>query len=355
MKFTPAFITSGSNVETDPTVWAALTNTGQFKISIDGTEQTINPDFSGVTTMSAVASAIQTAIRTATSGSETCEYNDFEKLVIKSGITTRSSSISHTSSPASGTDISGAGADDWLDMDSGNGIITNVGTSEGMDLEDIEKAVKLELFDDEDDTTMSDNWFIHTLNKGYRLALERIKKIYPAFFITNCTAFDITADNDNLQQIFTFEELGITNCLTVERVVYTPDGAAYNDDEYLIKMTVFDEKTNETHLRWYRAADKIIFRGVSDDVDNVKIYYSQRKPSLVADTDRPDFPDNDFDDILADYIIAMWYKKEATEVDYRPFLEDFYRRLQEMIDRTLPANEPFTPDVLMEDGIPSCY
>ena len=65
-------LVGGTSAETTAATWAALTSTGWFQISIDGTEYDINPDFTGDTTMAHVATTIQTAIRARWQYSLTC-------------------------------------------------------------------------------------------------------------------------------------------------------------------------------------------------------------------------------------------------------------------------------------------
>lgn len=121
--YTPAYLTSGVNVFSTHNLWTGTTD-GSFQITIDGTSRSITGiDFSSATSMDDVASIIQTAIRAVTSGSETCTWSG-TALIISSGLTTSSSAITVTSAGVSGTDISGAGANDYMDCDTGNGVVT---------------------------------------------------------------------------------------------------------------------------------------------------------------------------------------------------------------------------------------
>jgi len=124
--YIPAFLTGGSNAESDFNVWAAITD-GEFKITIDGTPYNISGiDFTGDASMNDVAATIQAAIQAATTSTETVVW-DTDHFVITSADTTATSAITVTETvdvPA-GTDISGAGASDWMDSDSGNGVVTN--------------------------------------------------------------------------------------------------------------------------------------------------------------------------------------------------------------------------------------
>lgn len=78
---------------------------GAFKLYVDGTQVSVSSiDLSSVTALSGVASAIQTALRSATSGSEVVAAVD-GKIKITSGITGASSQIGPMTAPGSGTDL----------------------------------------------------------------------------------------------------------------------------------------------------------------------------------------------------------------------------------------------------------
>ena len=121
-----AYLTGGTGAKSTPATWATLTN-GSFRISIDGTAYNIDAiDFTGDTTMVNVSDTIQVAIRTATAGTETVVWST-DHFIISSTLITPSSDITVTSTSTGtvGTDISGATGLDWIDSDSGNGVITN--------------------------------------------------------------------------------------------------------------------------------------------------------------------------------------------------------------------------------------
>jgi len=116
--YAPAYLTGGASAEATAATWAAITSTGKFKITIDGTEyDDVTPDFTGDVTMDDVAESIQTAIQTATSGSETVTWST-DHFIISSVDATVTSAITVTATPSTGTDISGAGSD-WMDCDGG--------------------------------------------------------------------------------------------------------------------------------------------------------------------------------------------------------------------------------------------
>lgn len=117
-----SFLTGGSNAEDDYTVWAAV-NDASFRITLGGTGYNVDAiDFSGDTDMADVAATIQTALRAATSGTETVVWSvDHFVITADAG---DSIAVLETSTGTVGTDISGAGASDWMDCDTGNGVVS---------------------------------------------------------------------------------------------------------------------------------------------------------------------------------------------------------------------------------------
>lgn len=123
----PAFLTGGTSAQSTPGTWAAVGD-GSFRITIDGTAYNVDAiDFTGNTTMALVAATIQAALRTATSSTENVVW-DTNHFIIYSILyePTSEVSVTSTSTGVVGTDISGAGASDWMDSDTGNGVVTLV-------------------------------------------------------------------------------------------------------------------------------------------------------------------------------------------------------------------------------------
>lgn len=130
--YTPAYLTGGNSAQGTFNNWLAVLD-GSFRITVDGTLRDITGiNFTGVTSMNDVAAKIQTAIRAVTGGSETVVWST-NHFVITSGITTSSSAITVTSATGGGTDISGAGASDWMDSDTGHGVVTNTVLNQAAD------------------------------------------------------------------------------------------------------------------------------------------------------------------------------------------------------------------------------
>ena len=120
-----AYLTSGDAPTKVLATWTAVTN-GSFAITIDWTARTVSwLNFSTATSMQWVANIIQTAIRTLTSWKEIVEFNAANKFVISSANHTTTSAITVTSATGSGTDISGAWATAFLDMETGRGTVTD--------------------------------------------------------------------------------------------------------------------------------------------------------------------------------------------------------------------------------------
>jgi uncharacterized protein DUF3383 len=126
--YAPAYLTGGTSAESNYAIWDNVSD-GSFRVTIDGTGYNIDAiDFvsKGITDMDGVAAELQTAIRAATSGTETCVWST-DHFIITSVDTTSSSEVSvlETSTGTVGTDISGAGASDWMDADTGNGTASD--------------------------------------------------------------------------------------------------------------------------------------------------------------------------------------------------------------------------------------
>lgn len=123
--YTPAFLTGGAAPTSNYLLWLG-TNNGSFRFTLNGVLRDITGiDFTtGVTSMTDVASKIQAAIRGVTGSTETCTWNG-SRFIITSALTTSSSAITVLSSAGVGTDISGAGATQFMDSDTGNGVVTN--------------------------------------------------------------------------------------------------------------------------------------------------------------------------------------------------------------------------------------
>jgi hypothetical protein len=119
--YTPAYLTCGTLSQDNPLLWAGTTD-GSFRITLNGTAYNVDGlDFTGVTLMTEVATIIQTGLRAATAQLETVAWTGGDYFVIRSVNTTSASTITvlATSTGVVGTDISGAGADNWMDGDVG--------------------------------------------------------------------------------------------------------------------------------------------------------------------------------------------------------------------------------------------
>ncbi|MEI6420914.1 MAG: DUF3383 family protein [Lentisphaerota bacterium] len=122
--YTSAFLTGGNSAEATFSNWLAVIS-GSFTITINGVVRVVSGiDMTGVTSMADVAAKIQTAIRALTSATETVVWST-NHFIINAGNLTSSSAITVTSTGGGGTDISGAGAANWMDCDTGHGVVTN--------------------------------------------------------------------------------------------------------------------------------------------------------------------------------------------------------------------------------------
>ena len=114
---------------------------GYFSVTIDDNGYDVGPiDFSGAADEDAVAALIQTAIRTKTSGSETCTY-EADHYRIVSGTTTNRSNISYLRAyipNSSATSISGKS---YLNGEDGYATLTGAVTQVVLTLDDVDGAV----------------------------------------------------------------------------------------------------------------------------------------------------------------------------------------------------------------------
>ena len=91
----------------------AGTNDGKFSVNIDGVNYNdITVDLTGIQSFSDIATKVQSAIRTATSSTETVVWST-DKFIITSAYEGRDSQVLKLTAPTTGTDISGAG---YLDL-----------------------------------------------------------------------------------------------------------------------------------------------------------------------------------------------------------------------------------------------
>lgn len=122
--YTPAFLTGDTGATAVVATWNAVTN-GSFRITIDGTlRNVLNLNFASAVDMDDVAAIIQAGIRNLTKSFETVVWST-NRFIITSANRTSTSAITVTSAAGSGTDISGAGGTDFMDCDTGNGVVTN--------------------------------------------------------------------------------------------------------------------------------------------------------------------------------------------------------------------------------------
>lgn len=170
---TAGYLTGGTSAQSAFASWAAITD-GSFRITVDGTAYNVDAvDFSGDGSMADVAATLQAALRVATSGTETLVWST-DHFVITSIQEDEDSEISvtTTSTGTVGTDISGLGANDWMDCDSGNGVATQ-GTSDHDSLVKLDTVGKIEseLIEKDTDGTLA-------ANSDDKIATQKAVKTY---------------------------------------------------------------------------------------------------------------------------------------------------------------------------------
>jgi hypothetical protein len=105
---TPAYMVFPDAVATAAT-YAALTSTGQIKIVEGVSNEDINPDFTGDTSMTDVCASIETALGLGTlTASYTCSLDAYDRVVIYSDNTGSAADAVSAATPAAGTDLTGS-------------------------------------------------------------------------------------------------------------------------------------------------------------------------------------------------------------------------------------------------------
>ena len=120
-----AYLTGDTGAEGTFGTWAAVTD-GSFRITIDGTAYNVDAiNFTGDLSMADVAATIQAEIRTATGALETVVWSTNHFVITTVNSSSSAITVTETSTGTVGTDISGAGASDWMDADTANGVVTD--------------------------------------------------------------------------------------------------------------------------------------------------------------------------------------------------------------------------------------
>jgi hypothetical protein len=238
---TAGYLTGGDSAQSAFASWATITD-GSFRVTVDGTAYNVDAiDFSGDGSMDDVASTIQTALQTATSGSETVVWST-DHFIITSGTSDEDSEISvlSTSTGTVGTDISGAGASDWMDCDTGNGVATQ-GTS------DHEKLVKL---DTEGKIAKEfDKLNIKTLTAGETIAGATL----PVAVYQDSSDNKIYACDGNDTDKLNFIGFAITTADDTEDIIVQMNGivSGFTELAERTKYYVQDDKTIEISIGTY--------------------------------------------------------------------------------------------------------
>ena len=120
--YTPAYLTGGTSPTSNHLLWTGTAD-GSFRVTLDGTIRDVTTDFTTATSMADVASLMQTALRVLTGDLVTIAWTT--RFIITSASTSSSSAITVLSATGTGTDVSGAGAFDGMDSDTGNGVVTD--------------------------------------------------------------------------------------------------------------------------------------------------------------------------------------------------------------------------------------
>lgn len=194
--YTPAYLTGGTNAETTVALWDNLAD-ASLRITLDGTaynidgmDMTATGPLGIVTDMDDVASVIQHYIRIGTSGTETCVWST-DHFIFTSADTTVTSAILvlETSTGTVGTDISGAGASDWTDCDTGNGVASVAVIDKTAD---VGKLVKLDASGEFNDGFIKKDRVIYgeTISAGEALSTIKVDNVGANILVDDDTYLD---------------------------------------------------------------------------------------------------------------------------------------------------------------------
>lgn len=262
----PAYLL-GSSV-----VLAELANVsdGACNITIDGSVVNLTSlSFGSSPTLSSVASAINTALSTA----GTCEvYHD--ALLIKSATTGASSTISFASSPASGTDVSGA-----LGLTQANGASAVDGYVAGSISEEMQKIADAGI-------SMGTYFFGWALDRVYRDTEDqreaatwvnaRSFRAVGAFCTNNATAYN-TADTSNNGYI------AMNGGLAAVNYTYDDNAQVYPEISYLANfLAVNYSETDSTIAGKFKDADGIAAVNFPNIETNVAALQARRINTLTG-------------------------------------------------------------------------
>lgn len=268
--YKPAFLTCGSSPTTTAATWAAVTD-GEFAITIDGTVRSITGiDFSNVGDNNQVADKIETAIRTVTSGTEEVEW-DGTQFIIRSNNTGSTSAITVLSTVAApaGTDISGAGATNFLDGDTGNGTVTNKALGQ-IQLKDTNNYIGMNsgetdiVFksDSQAERTLSQLASLSGSNDKVKISSNDTTEDYISNKITGGDGITVTEINNGSNETFDIDvDLTDTNTFKTVRTTNETIGVA---------TVAADGKIDETFLQTTDANITTLVGG--GDANNVHIH-----------------------------------------------------------------------------------
>lgn len=108
-RYTDWTLTTATLGTTTAGTWAAVASAGKFKLTVDDVVYTVNPALTGCATMAAVATALQTAIRAQTAGTERVVYVAAAGAVGAHFVIYGNAVVSTIAAPDTGTNLAAAG------------------------------------------------------------------------------------------------------------------------------------------------------------------------------------------------------------------------------------------------------
>ena len=183
--------------------------------------------------------------------------------------------------------------------------------------EDIDDELKLTRFN-----RYLNEWYFIILNKLYSVNPNAYRKTHILNLDSEIAEYDLPTDLQSIDKI-TYSWKWI--------YLWFPN------QEIKIPKTTYDED-NVCWLRWVDIWGKILFRSLTQDLENVTIHYLRKAEALLEDSDVPEFNPN-FHNILTYYIKSRYYQNEKMEMDWADFLRDFYWLLDELEKSVRPVKE----------------
>lgn len=165
-------------------------------------------------------------------------------------------------------------------------------------------------------------WYFIILNKLYSVNPNSYRKTHILNLEADIPEYDLPTDVQS-----------------IDKITYSWSGLYlwFPEKEIKIPKTTYDED-NVFWLRWVDVWERILFRSLTQDLENVTIHYLKKAEALLEDSDVPEFNAN-FHNMLTYYVKSRYYQNEKLETSWEDFLRDFYLLLEELEKSVRPVKE----------------